>query len=379
MKIIEVFEAPYKEPSGISIYIYTFIKNAKEHDFTLWTLDKSDMTVTIDRKFININALIPIKKTFKFIPETIRIIFYIWLKLKEMSKFQHVIVYNSTTYFWPYVFRKKTIPAILIVHGTNMPITSMSVGRKKSFFIACSDRLAIKKADRVILVSQEGLRYYQDKYPKYKSKFVFYPTFSDDCLFYPRDRNISKKDLFLTGKNILTYVGRLNVQKKVSLVIRIFSQILKSKTNSHLCIVGDGPDREALIDLTIKLGLEKYVTFYRNVCHEEIPIFFNASDLSFTLSYWEGTAQTLLESLACGTPVIVSDVADNRQIITNGKDGFVLDSDDEEKGAEYTIKIMDNYDHFSKNALDKGKKYYASAIVPKIIQEIKSVIEKQYL
>ncbi|MCF6151999.1 MAG: glycosyltransferase family 1 protein [Candidatus Kuenenia stuttgartiensis] len=376
MKIAEVYDAPYNERGGISVYVVSFIKNAPEHDFTLWTRDKSDMTVAIGKKLISINALIPNKKKFKFVPEIIRSIFYVWLKLKKISNLQNVIVYNSSTYFWTYIFRKKTIPTILIIHGTNMPITSMSVGRKKAFFVACSDRLAIKKADRVILVSQEGLQYYQDKHPKYKSKMVFYPTFSEDSLFYPKDRNISKKDLSLAGKNILTYVGRLNVQKKVSLVIRIFSQILEIKTNSHLCIVGDGPDRETLIDLTKKLGLGKYVTFYGNVCHEEIPTFFNASDLSFTLSYWEGTAQAILESLACGTPVIVSDVADNRQIITNGKDGFVLDSDDEGKGAEYAIKIMDNYDQFSKNALDKGKGYYASAIVPKIIQEIKSVIEK---
>ncbi|MCZ7621589.1 MAG: hypothetical protein M5U24_03770 [Candidatus Kuenenia sp.] len=75
MKIAEVYDAPYNERGGISVYVVSFIKNAPEHDFTLWTRDKSDMTVAIGRKLISINALIPNKKKFKFVPEIIRSIF----------------------------------------------------------------------------------------------------------------------------------------------------------------------------------------------------------------------------------------------------------------------------------------------------------------
>ena len=85
-----------------------------------------------------------------------------------------------------------------------------------------------------------------------------------------------------------------------------------------------------------------------------------------------------MESLACGTPVIASDVADNRQIITNGKEGYVLDSDDKEKGAALAFKIMDNYHEFSKNALKTGKQYSASEVVPKLIEEIKNVAQSKH-
>jgi len=378
VKISDVFyeDCTDDKAIGIAIYIRTFIKYAQGIVFTCWSLGEENKAVIIGENVIQSNVLIPSNKKYNWIPETIRTIYYIWLKLKEISYQKDAIIFHSTSYFWPYLFRKKITPAILIIHGTNMPITRMAVGRRKAFFVSCSDGFAIKKADRVILVSKEGLNYYQNKYPKYMSKMRFSPTFVDNSVFYAEALEKSKAQLELKGKTVLCYVGRLATQKKVALILCIFKQILMKRNDCFLCIVGDGPDREKLARLTKELKIENNIHFYGNVSHQEVRVFYNASVLSFTLSYWEGTAKTILESLACGTPVIASDVADNRQIITNGKDGFVLDSDDEGKGAEYAVKIMDNYDQFSKNALDKGKGYYASAIVPKIIQEIKSVIEK---
>ncbi|WP_347272774.1 glycosyltransferase family 4 protein [Candidatus Kuenenia sp.] len=381
MKVSDVFyeDCTDEKAVGIAIYIRTFIKNATGIDFDCWSLMEKKKTITLGKNVVQTNVLVPMKKKYKFIPETIRTIYYIWLKLKEISYQKDAIIYHSTTYFWPYLFKKKTTPLVLIIHGTNMPITTIAVGKCKALFVAKSDSYAIKKADRVILVSQEGLNYYQNKYPNYAGKMRFYPTFVDSSIFYSEDMEESKEVLGLKGKTVLCYVGRLATQKKVALLIKIFKRILIKRRDCFLCIVGDGPDREKLLHLVEELKIKDSVHFHGNVPNQIVRTFFNASVVSFTLSYWEGTAKTILESLACGTPAIVSDVADNRQIITNGKDGFVLDSDDEEKGAAYAIKIMDNYDQFSKNALDKGKGYYASAIVPKIIQEIKSVIEKQHL
>lgn len=361
---------------GIDIYIRSFIKNAKGIDFTCWSLGERNKTAVIGNNVVQCNVLVPVRKRYRFVPETLRTIYYIWLKLRKINNGQDAILFHSSTYLWPYLIKKKSLPSILIIGGTNSPITRMAVGWRKALFVAYSDYYAMKKADRVILVSREGLNYYQNKYPKYKDKMLFYPTFADGSIFHKEDLGESKSKLGLTDKTVLCYVGRLTTQKRVELVISIFKHIVVKRKDSFLCIVGDGPDREKLVRVVKTLKIESNVRFYGNIPHEQVKTFYSASVLSFTLSYWEGTAQTILESLACGTPVIVSDVADNRQIITNGMDGYVLDSDDEAKGAELAIKIIDNHDEFSKNALQKGRRYLASEIVPMLIREIESVIKK---
>lgn len=362
--------------AGIAIYIRSFIESAKEVHFTCWSLGDRNRRVLLRDNTVQVNFLLPITKRYEFIPETIRTIYYIFLKLKQIENGKDAIVFHSSTYLWPYLFRRKSIPSVLIIHGTNSPITSLAVGRKKALFVACSDAYAIGKADLVILVSREGLDYYQKRYPKYRHKMIFYPTFVDSTVFYPQDLRQARKSLGLGDRTVLCCVGRLAKQKKVAVLLHIFKRIVRVHKDCFLCIVGDGPDRKKLVSMSKELEIDRALCFYGNVPNKDVRVFFNASVLSFTLSYWEGTAKTILESLACGTPAIVSDVADNRDIITNGKDGYVLDSDDDAKAAELAIRIIDNYDEFSKNALQKSKKYQANEIVPMIISDIKNLIRK---
>lgn len=102
---------------------------------------------------------------------------------------------------------------------------------------------------------------------------------------------------------VLGGVGRLAKEKNFELLIDIFAQFVESKpfTETHLLIIGDGPEREALERLIAKKHLEEYVTitgFAGNVAH-----YYSALDALFCTSTSEGFSLAVLEGLASGLPV----------------------------------------------------------------------------
>jgi glycosyltransferase involved in cell wall biosynthesis len=104
------------------------------------------------------------------------------------------------------------------------------------------------------------------------------------------------------------YVGRLVPSKGVLNLVSSVSLICRTLPDFHLVIVGEGPMRRSLIDLVAKLGIQSNVTFAGQVDQSAMPTFYNAADLLIHPSLRDLAPMVVLESLACGTPVIASPV-----------------------------------------------------------------------
>ena len=96
VKISDVFyeDCTDDKAIGIAIYIRTFIKYAQGIVFTCWSLGEENKAVIIGENVIQSNVLIPSNKKYNWIPETIRTIYYIWLKLKEISYQKDAIIFH---------------------------------------------------------------------------------------------------------------------------------------------------------------------------------------------------------------------------------------------------------------------------------------------
>ncbi len=94
----------------------------------------------------------------------------------------------------------------------------------------------------------------------------------------------------------------------------------------HLLIAGVGPDRAALQALAQRLGVTDRVRFLGAVPHAELPRLYTAADVLVLASAREGWANVLLESLACGTPVVASPAWGSREAVAAPEAGLVLDS-----------------------------------------------------
>lgn len=94
--------------------------------------------------------------------------------------------------------------------------------------------------------------------------------------------------------------------------------------NFHLVIVGDGPERHTLEALSSRLGLNSRVAFAGAIAQKDLTFYYSAADILVLPSSREGWPNVLLESMACGTPVVATDVGGIAEIVTTDMVGRLL-------------------------------------------------------
>lgn len=111
---------------------------------------------------------------------------------------------------------------------------------------------------------------------------------------------------------LLLSVGNLVNSKGVDLTISSVSKI----EDARLIIVGDGPERRRLEAQALALGISHRVAFAGNVLHADLPRFYQAADLLVFPTEREGSPNVVLESLACGTPIVASRIAATEELLS---------------------------------------------------------------
>jgi L-malate glycosyltransferase len=120
----------------------------------------------------------------------------------------------------------------------------------------------------------------------------------------------------------LIFVGRLHEQKGLDVLFAAFQQLLKQYPNLRLQLLGDGPLREDLRALAQQLGLARQVDFVGMT--GQVIEHLQQADIFILPSRAEGHSNALLEAMACGLPVIVSDIPANVDVIENKRNGLTF-------------------------------------------------------
>ena len=144
--------------------------------------------------------------------------------------------------------------------------------------------------------------------------------------FYPRDRSECRKLLGLPqGGRLLVTVSHLGHRKGHHEVIKALASLPE---DVRLIIVGgaaQGGTSEMLVDAARQAGVEERLILSGPQPYEHIPLYFNAADVSVLASYREGCPNVVLESLACGTPVVATDVGAVPDILPVPDCGRIVD------------------------------------------------------
>ena len=137
--------------------------------------------------------------------------------------------------------------------------------------------------------------------------------------FAPGDRAAAKAAKGLSGPVIAT-IGALISRKGQALVI----DALAALPGATLLLVGEGPDRDALAVQAARLGLSYRVRLLGSVPHADLPGWLGAADVMCLPSSSEGLANAWVEALACGTPVVITDVGGARELLDGSKAGRIV-------------------------------------------------------
>jgi len=151
------------------------------------------------------------------------------------------------------------------------------------------------------------------------SKLVVLRNGIDLAAFRPMDRLAARARLGLTGP-ILLSVGLLIERKGHHLAIEALTRL----PEATLLIAGAGPERGALEALAHRLGVAGRVRLLGEQPQAALPALYSAADALILASSREGWANVLLEAMACGTPVVATDVWGTAEVVTAPAAGLLV-------------------------------------------------------
>jgi len=168
--------------------------------------------------------------------------------------------------------------------------------------------------------------------------------------------------------NIILSVGRFVPWKGFRMLIKIMPSLLELKQFARLVIVGDGPDKKTLELMIKNMGLENKVFIVGKKSKEELAVYLAAADMFILNSGYEGFSHQVLEAMTCGAPVIASAVGGNKEVITQGENGFLVKYNDEFNIIEAIKAVWDDKDLVS-HFVEEGKNTIQKFSPKKMIEE----------
>ena len=164
----------------------------------------------------------------------------------------------------------------------------------------------------------------------------------------------------IDDNELLLFVSRLATEKNIDFLINSLESVLKADLKRKLLIVGDGPERKNLVQMTKDLGINEQVEFLGRKERKELIKLYKIADVFVFSSLSETQGMVITEALAGKTPVVALEGTGVKDIITDGEDGYLLQPGDSQGFARRVEKLLtdkDLYQKMSKKALEKSNQY----------------------
>lgn len=222
------------------------------------------------------------------------------------------------------------------------------------------EKLCSHWTDALITINKED---YERAKKKFKIKTIEYVPgvgidvgrFAND----PTDKKTKRREIGIPeDAYILLSVGELNVNKNQQVVVKAVGK-LKDKT-IHYVIAGKGDQDKALLDLAKEEGIEEqlHLIGYRS----DVSELYKMADVYLLPSIREGLNVSVMEAMSSGLPCIVSDIRGNRDMIDEGKGGFLVDPLQQDSFEKAILSIREKQDEMSKYNAEKAVMFENSSI-----------------
>ena len=295
-------------------------------------------------------------------------------RIIKREKFDTVILNTTLAAFVVrFCMPKRKRPRVInFVHGYMFP--KMPKTLREKIFLFC-ERLLRKKTDYIMVMNTEDYGIasnYKLSLGAPKMTRGMGAKVSADGYLPVELAYVRKKDRKCF---IICFVGELCKNKNQEMLIRAMPKIKTKVPSAVLWLVGDGGDRVELSRLKEELSLSDSVCFWG---HKSNPCdFIRASDLYISASKKEGLPFNIIEALGCGKTVIASDVKGHRDIIEDGKSGFLFNVWDTEGLAELVEAVYSGEKSINpKTAIERYKFFSFDSVFEETYGIMKELIEK---
>ncbi|MBN1161756.1 MAG: glycosyltransferase [Dehalococcoidales bacterium] len=226
-----------------------------------------------------------------------------------------------------YLYQTRQIPYINMYHTLGAVKNAIGIGERESNLRIVSERETVHDCQRIIVATEKEKQQLIDYYGAVPEKVGVVPCGVNMGLFKPIDKASARVKLGLADEKIVLFVGRIDPLKGIDKLIYSMS-LLKNIDKVRLMVVGGDenskPELVKLKKLADALNIGEHVDFRGLVTQEQLPYYYSSADICVVPSYYESFGLVPLESLACGTPVVATDVGDLKGIIKHGETGYIL-------------------------------------------------------
>ncbi|MFH0768047.1 MAG: glycosyltransferase [Chloroflexota bacterium] len=219
------------------------------------------------------------------------------------------------------------VPHITMFHTLGAVKNTFGIGEEETELRIETERDLARDCHHIITATEKEKANLILHYGASPDRISVIPCGMNLELFQPVDKETARRQLGFTDDKIILFVGRIDPLKGINQLLTAMTY-LSGNRNPRLLIVGGDEhsqhEIEQLQKLSCDLQVQDSVTFLGMVKHEQMPYFYSAADVCVLPSYYESFGLVALESLACGTPVVATNVGDLKSVILQGETGYVV-------------------------------------------------------
>lgn len=215
------------------------------------------------------------------------------------------------------------------------------------------EKLMSKFTDTLITITNEDYKLASEKF--HCNVVHMHGVGADSSKFYvisDEEKTALREKLgYEKNTKIILNVGELNQNKNQKTAIRAMKRIVQKLPNSKLLIAGNGEELENHKSLIKELALENNVELLGYTT--EIFKYMSICDLLVACSFREGLPLNLMEAMLCGKPIVASVNRGHKELIDDGKNGYLVSVTDIDEYADRIIDILENSNFYMQAALEK--------------------------
>ncbi len=254
------------------------------------------------------------------------------------------------------------------------------------------ERQVLKRADKIIAATLAELAQLQWLYKADTRKITIVPPGVDTCHFYPIPADEAKDYIGIPKDDrMILFVGRIEPLKGVDTLIRAVSclRVKEMEKPAYLAIIGGDPNASPeemtaemtrLQSLCDDLCMKHLVVFLGKRGQDTLPYYYSAAEVLVMPSHYESFGMVALEAMACGTPVIASQVGGLAFLVQDGITGFHVPDGDHDSLCEKLTQLIADHDlrrQMGENAHRYACEYAWETIAGRIITIYQGLLQNK--
>jgi glycosyltransferase involved in cell wall biosynthesis len=299
------------------------------HSVTVFTLvDKAE----IRNPEVNY-SIVKIKKSFSLLGNSVALPLFL---LIYKNRFAYDVIHAHSHLFFStnicaLVRRLGSSPLVITNHGI---MSASAPDWFNRLYLKTIGRLTLNSADRIICYTDDEKEKLIHMLKIDREKITVISNGVNTDLFTPNPYHIRSDD------PLILWVGRFVPGKGIYYLLNAIKDLKTDIPNIHVELIGEGPLQKQIEEIIIALNLGESVTIRQFEPYNKMPEFYQKCDIFVLPSLHEGVPRTVLEAMACGKPIVISEFTHLKKLTTNA--GLTFPKGDVKTLTECMLLILQN-------------------------------------